>query len=369
MKKIAKISVAVAVIALCVVTAVFVLPTLLKPKIDQNPTENFRGVLEMWNVEAFEGGSGSRKGWITRAAAKFEKANDGLFVHVTDLTVEQLKSKLENGETADMVAFPRGVGYLVADKLISLDIDCDVRENFRSACVLNGKTYCVPLYTGGYFMFARTSALKDNVLPQDCLKLSATRKVGKNTIDLGSLVCGQWSYGSSLTAVSMSGASGSASAAKVVGQYQAYGQFVANDIAVALLGTQRDLFRLSQKVDQGKIEPLTVVSMNDYTDIAQFVGVTSQSQNSAAAQKFVEYMMSTNVQQTLSHIGLFSALATPIYSDGDYAAAEKNWAKAYVPNVFADEQTIISQRQAALSTLATSGGSKKSLGIEQCYLP
>ena len=55
----------------------------------------YKGVIELWNVEAFEGGSGSRSSWLTGKSAKFEKANTGLFVHVTDLTVTELADKLK----------------------------------------------------------------------------------------------------------------------------------------------------------------------------------------------------------------------------------------------------------------------------------
>ena len=368
LKKAFKIVAAVAVIAVCVFSATFVLPKVLNKGEDTAEYKHpYTGVLEMWNVQSFEGGCGSRSGWLTSRAAKFEKTHSGLFVHVTDLTAEQAKAKLEGGDIADIVAFPRGVGNLLNNKLVPLDMLTDVRQNFCSACVYGGKTLCLPLYTGGYFLFARTQDLGAKTLPTDVLSLSRSKKVGKNTIKMCSLVCGEWDFGSPLTALSMSGVAGNTGEITKTTQYSAYTSFLADNVAVALLGSQRDLVRLSQKQDNGKISPLTVLPLADYTDLVQFVGVSSSSQNVSAAKEFVNFLLGDDVQKTLSAVGLFSATKIPLYSDGLYAQAEKAWENAYVPNAFADESTIDAQRKTATSTLQVFGKKRKSDVAELCF--
>lgn len=368
MKKVFKIVASAAVIAVCVFSAVFVLPKVLHK--GDNTTEYkhpYTGVLEMWNVQSFEGGCGSRSGWLTSRAAKFENTYSGLFVHVTDLTAEQAKAKLDGGDIADIVAFPRGVGSLFADRLVPLDMPTNVRQNFRSACVSGGKSLCLPLYTGGYFLFARTHDLGEKTLPTDVLSLAQSKKNGKNTIKMCSLVCGEWDFGSPLTALCMSGVSGNTSEITKTTQYSAYTSFVADNVAVALLGSQRDLFRLSQKQDNGKISPLTILPLADYTDLVQFVGVSASSQNLSAATDFVNFLLCDDVQKTLSAVGLFSATKTPLYYDGLYAQAEKAWENAYVPNAFADQNIIDAQRKTAMTTLQAFGKKRKSEVAEQCF--
>ena len=67
-------------------------------------------------------------------------------------------------------------------------------------------------------------------------------------MELRPLICGFTQANSPLTALAMSGLRGDASYIdEGVTQYQAYEQFVANNTAVTLLGTQRDIFRLRAK--------------------------------------------------------------------------------------------------------------------------
>lgn len=91
---------AVAVILLCafMLAAPFVvLPNL--PRSDLFVAEaRFEGILELWHIESFEGGVGSRAGWLKRRSAAFEKQNKGCLVNVTVLTAEQAVEKLEAGE-------------------------------------------------------------------------------------------------------------------------------------------------------------------------------------------------------------------------------------------------------------------------------
>ena len=129
----------------------------------------------------------------------------------------------------------------------------------------------------------------------------------------------------------------------------------------------KGLARLSQKQDNGKISPLTVLPLADYTDLVQFVGVSSSSQNVSAAKEFVNFLLGDDVQKTLSAVGLFSATKIPLYSDGLYAQAEKAWENAYVPNAFADQNTIDAQRKTATSTLQVFGKKRKSDVAELCF--
>ncbi|MCX4286493.1 MAG: hypothetical protein OSJ68_04265, partial [Clostridia bacterium] len=68
-----------AVVIITAAALAWALPNL--PKIPQNqPSAQYKGVIELWNVETFEGGCGSRSTWLTNKSAKFESANKGLFV-------------------------------------------------------------------------------------------------------------------------------------------------------------------------------------------------------------------------------------------------------------------------------------------------
>ena len=342
--------IAVIVAALCLMWA---LPNL--PRKPQTlPNASYKGIIELWNVETFEGGSGSRQSWLTSKSAKFEKQNTGLYVHVTNLTVDELKQKLADNQQFDIICFGRGVGDVVKDYLAPLEVSTrDLRENMLLAGQFDGKQYALPLYAGAYGLFARTSQLAQDELLNKALTQTYTRKVGKNTIELSPMICGFTPSNSPLTALALSGGKGSAaSIAEDVTQYQAYEQFVSNKTAVTLLGTQRDLYRLNQREQNGKIESLGFVPLSGYTDLVQFVGVNANcGEKLSSCQAYLQYLISDEVQQSLVNLSLFCAYDKSIYTDERYVALEQGLSAAFVPNAFADSSVIANQRQTAKATL------------------
>lgn len=345
---------AVAAVVVAAVALIWALPNLpLRPS--AHPQDGYKGVIELWNVESFEGGSGSRSSWLTGRSAKFEAKHSGLFVHVTTLTDAELTQKIADGQTFDIICFSRGSGDEVKEMLAPIDADTSaVRDNMLLAGQIGGKQYAVPLYAGAYCLFARQSQLVQDDLLSKALTQTYTRKIGKNTIELSPMVCGFTPYNSPLTALAMSGGKGNASSiAENVTQYQAYEKFVSNKSSVTLLGTQRDLFRLNQREENGKIEELGFYPLAGYTDLVQFVGVSSScGEKFSACEEYISYLLSAEAQQTLVNLSLFSVLDTALYTDRRYSSLETGLAQAFVPNAFVDAEIIAGQRQTAKSTLA-----------------
>lgn len=328
------------------------------PYLPQKPPSiaktGYKGVIELWNVETFEGGSGSRESWLTNKSAKFEAKNSGLFVHVTTLTEAEAKQKLADGQTFDIVCFSRGIGGVVKQYLAPLAVQTrNVNDNMLLAGQFDGKQYALPLYAGAYCLFARTSQLAEADLLSKSLTQTYTRKIGKNTVELSPLVCGFTAANSPLTALAMSGGQGNAAGiSESVTQYQAYEQFVANKTAVTLLGTQRDLYRLNQREQNGKIESLGFYPLNAYNDLVQFVGVNADcGDKTDSCNSYLQYLISDEVQQSLVNLSMFSVLDKSIYTDARYVAIEQGLSTAFVPNVFADQEVIANQRQTAKATL------------------
>ena len=351
-KKLAAFTSIFVVVAMCAGLLIWALPHLpVKPQTEQ--PNGYQGVLEMWNVETFEGGVGSREAWLINRAAKFEAANKGLFVHVTTLTVEQLEAKLSEGQNFDMICFSRGVGSLVKERLVPFTGSVGaIRENYLISGQLESKQYAVPIYSGAYCLFARTEQLTADRLLTEALSAKYTRKVGKNTIELQSLVCGFTPYNSPLSALALSGGKGKASVDENITQYQAYEKFVANQTAVTLLGTQRDMYRLSQRENNGKIDELAFAPLTGYTDLVQYVGISSSAKDKAeSCVQFVEYLTGDVAQATLVNLSMFSVLDSTFYTMGRYVQCENSLGTAYVPNVFGDADAIMNQRKTALSTL------------------
>ena len=350
--KIAAVLTAVIVVVGCAALLVWALPGLpLKPQ-TQQPL-SYQGVVELWNVETFEGGVGSRESWLINRAAKFESANKGLFVHVTTLTVEQAESKLNEGQAFDMICFSRGVGSLVKEHLKAFSGSVGaIKDNYLVSGQLEGSLYAVPLYSGAYCLFSRAEQLSADRLLAEALTAKYTRKVGKNTFELQPLTCGFTPYNSPLSALAFSGGKGKAKVDDTVTQYQAYEQFVANKTAVTLLGTQRDVYRLSQRESNGKIENLAFQPLYGYTDLVQYLSVSQGAgEKTESCERFIEYLTSEQAQSTLTNMSLFSVLDATFYTADRYAQCESSLATAYIPNVFGDADAIAKQRQTAIATL------------------
>lgn len=334
-------------------TLLVLMPRLpIKPQ--TTPQKHYQGVVELWNVETFEGGSGSRSSWLTARAAKFEQSHEGLFVHVTDMSVEQMKSKLDNGESFDIVCFSRGVGCLLQGLLQNYTGSvADIKENMLLSGQVDGKVYALPLYSGAYCLFARESQLAANSdLLKTALSNTCERKVGKTVFKLSPLVCGFTAYNSPLSALAMSGGKGKAEVSESVTQYSAYESFLANKTAVTLLGTQRDLYRLAKREEMGKIEKLVYRPLEGYTDLVQYLGISAScGEKAAACTEFLQYTVSEKVQQTLLSVNMFPVVEQCFYTDDVWADCEKMLASSYVPNVFGDADAITSQRSAAITTL------------------
>lgn len=343
----------VLLVVFSVVTLLIVLPRLPQ-KPSEIPSKSYQGVLELWNVETFEGGSGSRSSWLTSRAAKFEQQHQGLFVHVTNLSVTQLQEKLDSGETFDIICYSRGVGSLVQSLLQPYTGSvAGVKSNMLLSGEVDNSVYALPLYAGSYCLFAREEQLAANSdLLSTALTNTYTRKVGKHTYELAPLSCGFTSYNSPLSALAMSGGRGRITADENITQYTAYENFVANNTSVTLLGTQRDLYRLLKREEMGKIEKLVYYPLSGYTDLVQYLSISATCGDKVGAcNEFLQYCISEAAQQTLCNINMFSVLEQTFYTQQIYTVCESGLASAYVPNVFGDAEAIIAQRNTAIKTL------------------
>ncbi|MBO5866845.1 MAG: hypothetical protein J6Q55_02180 [Clostridia bacterium] len=343
---------ALVVLAVCGVF-IFAMPNL-PPTPTTSNNSGYTGVINLWLVDTFEGGSGSRQSWFTKRSARFEEQNKGLFVCVTVLTENQLLDKLQSGQTFDLLCFSRGVGANVLQKLAPIDVDYgNILDNFAQSGRMGNTTYALPMYTGVYCLFARASQQKGDLI-SNCLNTTFVRKVGKNTLTLQPLVCGFAPYNSPLTALAASGARGSYTPNYNTSQYTAYEQFVENKTAVTLLGTQRDMYRLGKRAEMGKMEQLLFAPLCDYTDLVTYIGVSKDAANISACFRYVQYLLCDEVQQSIADIAMFCVTDQDLYTNDWYKICQNNLAKAFVPNVFADANAINQARTSALDSL--SGG-------------
>lgn len=276
-----------------------VAPSKIKrPKITQDKSSPV--ILNLWHLDTFEGGTGSRKQFILSAIRQFEKQNDGVIISVKQLTKN---GYLEQTTTPDILSY--GVGIEV--KNIS---PITVKKDFVSG-EINGKTYALPWARGGYYLFSHQ-------------EISGRTSFDKITVS-------DAEYTSPLTAFYLLGFS-----AKTILEKEpltAYTDFATGQTEI-LLGTQRDLNRLAVKGVDAFILPL-----DSYSDLYQYLSVTTDNQlKKAYAEKFIDFLTSEKVQLDLVKIGMFS----PFYkmkNDGNLCFGQELVPKYTLP-CFTDYQLL-----------------------------
>ena len=72
-------------------------------------SEEYQGVLSLWQIDSFEGGIGSRKQFLLKIARGFEKKHKGVLVMVTNITKDGAEENFKNGIYPDMISYGNGV--------------------------------------------------------------------------------------------------------------------------------------------------------------------------------------------------------------------------------------------------------------------
>ena len=241
-------------------------------------SSTYKGILNLWHVDTFEGGTWSRKQFILSVARQFERDNPDVLINVKQHTVSSINSELEK-DLPDIVSFGAGV---------NISGMCELNLKYNDACTINGKTYAVPYLMSGYYIFSKT-------------EIGDKTHFDKITIADSDLT-------SPLTAFYASGYT--ANKISIKNTVNAFYDFCVGDCEV-LVGTIRDANRII-----AKNLSVNVALLNGYNDLYQYVSVTSKSQiKKAYAEKFIELLISKNVQESVSKLSMLSPYLS-LYNDG-----------------------------------------------------
>lgn len=237
-----------------------ILLLLFFPKKENNTAEE-KTIVEVWNIDTFEGGKGSRTAFLNKIARDLQ--GDGVYFYVLNYTVEGAREAFSRGKTPDMLSFGVGFGDC-AESCLPLELSSLGGE-------IGGKCLAVPWCAGKYFRFS----LSDNFDEE-----------GK-------------------TAISVGGANLSAVAARLndiegeeVPSDSAYVGFLNGEYRY-LLGTQRDENRF-------RARNLTVYSqeLTEFNDIFQYISIFSKEKKDICL-KFLDKLLSNETQERLSEIGMY----------------------------------------------------------------
>ncbi len=274
--------------------------------------------LKVWHIDSFEGGSGNRADFINKVAMDYHKNNSNIFIIVQTLNEEELESAIQAGDRPDIISFSHHTANIFNAYLQELDVKVDVREDILQYGQKGNKTYAVPWNMSGYCLIGNAS-VDSRVLQTLDYDTAYSYDGGQYNYLVGM----KGSYAQVAMNYNTNAKCDLSSCDKEIFDktpYQAYCDFVENKGAV-LLGTARDFYRIKNRVSLGNMAECKYVPLGKFTDLIQYMGVLN-SVNQLQAESFIEYMVSTQVQKSLSDIGLFSVNKLKLYSDEDYRLFE-----------------------------------------------
>lgn len=300
----------------------------------------YQGIITLWNVDTFEGGSGSRSGFLEWVAMKFEKKFKGALIKIENLSIDEMKANLMRGIYPSMFSFGMGIAGFLKDKMQTLPekLSNIVPTNLYSAGLTGGLFKAAAWTYGGYSLISTTEKIeKANQCAIDDLGslaflLSYDKTFKKSKQHVYSLTFGKSEYVSALDAFSR--CFENTSLVDEVNKniiddkynkqsyYDAYNSFIKGKSSM-LLGTQRDIFRMENRLKSGVEHDVIYYPIGEYTDLIQFISiVTDNLKIKSVCENFICFLLSEGVQKSLNNIGMLS-VNYDIYQTGPMNNLEK----------------------------------------------
>lgn len=289
-----RVGLSVIVVLFLVVAPFSLFESLLKAEADVNRGEvyEYQGILELWHIETFEGGSVSREKFLEKEALQFEKEHKGTYIVIQTMNLEQFELNLQNGKKPNIISFGIGACDKVVSNLIELDAE-NVRSDLAGFGKYGSRQLAVPYILGGYAMIAKVNGVVGVGLKGTTNPFKA---LSQNNLQIASL------YDD-----------------KNLDSYDAYDKFLKNGFDV-LLGTQRDVYRVYSRQQKGLLTDASLTFLGGYSDLVQYISVfKGQDIEETICKKFVSQLVSQNAQRRLKDYNLFSTLKNiSLYDAGIY---------------------------------------------------
>ncbi len=219
-------------------------------------------IIEVWNVDTFEGGKGSRTSFLNSVSRTVDE--DEVYFYILSYTKEGAESAFERGIYPDMLTYGLGLDG-IAERCVPLPYAFAGGQ-------ADGKNLAVPWAAGGYFLFSMT----DNFTEKGETAISIG---GENLAPVAA-------YFHDVKGVELA-------------SQEAYTRFLNGEFRY-LLGTQRDVCRFASRGVTVYTRPLT-----EYNDLFLYISILS-SEKKKICLRLVEALLSDATQGRLSEIGFHS---------------------------------------------------------------
>lgn len=123
--------------------------------------ESWSGVLRLWKCDGWAAGNGSLNGWLNLCIERFEKRYPGVYVQLTDVPAETLRSYVSaNVNPPDLILYAPGM-LDAPYSLLQMEGDFPLRTSLQTVGLWQEARYAVPVALGGYAMAINSQLLGD----------------------------------------------------------------------------------------------------------------------------------------------------------------------------------------------------------------
>lgn len=289
----------------------------------------YNGIIEVWNIDSFESGLKSKASFLEEMGKTFQKRNKGVYVLVRNLTKGEYENLISKGETPDLVSCSYGVADKIKENITAFEGEIKgLPDKFLNAGKKNGELYGLAWCIGFYSLISTKVKIEKAGydLEKDCLNEIAylsgyEYKVGKKIKNSKSITFGICDYLMPKNALKAYNKARSIQIEEdmneelnLKSQYSAYTSFLSND-ATILLGTHRDVFRMVNREEKGKVSDAIYLPLLNWTDLVQFLFLCKDDNKvrKMTAEKFANFLVEGDNQEKIEEIGMFSvnSLQTP----------------------------------------------------------
>lgn len=300
------------IIAVCVCLFIFLFPIVYSFADKNNDvnkhfyTNSQDIVLDMWHIEAFEGGSTARSAYLDKVFKLYQKQNQGVFVSLKTMTIDEYNINIKN-QMPDIISFTRDCEG-VEKYLSTLPYPKDIDKKLLQGCKKDSAYICYPYMIGRYALVSKNENAKDSL----CSQIYQQKKIKVFPLGFAQNVLSQ-------KVLQENNLKYNSNAKVYESQYDCYKGFLSGEITT-ILASQRDVHRLKNRENLGRIENLYYTYLNGFTDLVQYIGVIESSKSVDIAKDFVQFLIKKESQNLISSCGMFSPFYK-IYKD-DYM---KKW--------------------------------------------
>lgn len=309
------------------------------------------GVLRMWVCEGWEPGAGSLVPWLSAASSSFERKHDGVYVQITPVTLQTMRSFNYAAENPpDLILFHPGA-FDSPDDLLKTEDNPPLNASLHGY----GGGYALPVAMGGYALIDAGSGKESPlIVPTDAGALSysaatAALLVGDPVWEDGTAAPrGQYGVDLGLPSETQAPilelaaqrreivpAPGSARAEN------AYAQFTRGEISQTVV-TQREIRKLQLLDDAGRAPDWRVRVVGEtFSDQLALVGVVDIARDDLAERQslalaFRDFLLSDAQQAALAKVRAFRVTPGSALYAGQKGFSELEAALAENPLVLPD---------------------------------